>query len=1419
MLKVTTWNCNGLKAAEKRTILYSLCRENDIVCVQETHTTVDSCSSFFPINSPFVPFWSHGDSHSRGVLTVLTQRTPISLVKDHTAYPLSNGRYIDLELSSPLLSKPFRLLNLYTPADCDKERAAFFSQLPVTDNTMLVGDFNVVLSPLDRTSTSSTPYSPNHSSRSLSNLCSKHDLHDSWRYLHPNKVVHSFHRGEYSARLDRIITPQWMIPLAKSVHIQRRKVDHSPVTLTLNLSLAERGHDRFFFNTSLLEMSRFRNALLDHIKKLYTFVNPRLSPADKWEWLKAHILSFIQIQSPIFAAERRANLMSLRRTADNFDALLHADPHNRELRLASENNHAALTEEENYQLRGAALRSQYFRHFVHEQVPKHIAKLAEHKANSQHIPSLVTDNNLETTNTDEMLTHARTYWGKVFHSPEFGPFTPTEPKSVKSFLQHYERKPNPIPDTMLANLGSHITAREVDTIIRSLPMHRSNGPDGLPYEIYADEQIWELISGSYIAMLNYSISHGILPESMRECDVVLLHKKGSRNKMSNYRPISVLNCDYRIFARILVARLNPAATLLVHPDQTGFIKGRLISDNGILLTSLIEYAEYDPTAISGAMIFLDFEKAFDSVEWDWLFATLAARGLPTSFINMVKTMYNAPRASVIVNGFRATHFITGRGVRQGCPLSPLLFALSIEPLADAIRNDLFLLGVKIPRSARRLKISLFADDATVFILNIHDWLILKSILFRFSKASGLKLNDDKLEGFWLSPDGIPPKNLIIATKWLKKGELTRVLGYRLGLGLSPDDQHQHVIEKIRTRLVQYCPRIHSPSARVILLKMCIHSLLWYFVFVTPITSGMLKFLNRWCYNFLWRKYAQPLEFERSLAGKVSRSVLALPRALGGLNYQPLETQLTALRIKWIRQLLDVDHQAAWKEVVLSRIHDVVKPWLPRSPHILLSSIDIHKSQPPYLRPIFLYFKSLKPIRVLNPSRQEILQAPLFFNKDIPQLAWTSKATSVRPFRQWACHGVTTVQDLFDPQGAPFPITHLAPYQAAARAPKRSTNWLLTLSIQHEKLLSYIPLDWLNTLAAPVPSSMLTLPAPNFARLFGLQLHLSKPIPLASMTPALLRGYMVHLTTSTSQHAFAHVKWNLWYKTSDSTWVHIWRSLRSPTLSTTHRSFLWLLAHYALKVGKHSLVKKLVLKQTGSLPRCPHCSKYESIPHSLYDCRNLQLFWRRVTHFSAYFLHFIPSPSLFRRQMLLGDFALHAVPQESRFYDAWLILRACALHTVWTARCKYVFHPQHLPTLPRISTKQLYFNFLAQLSTYANAHFLQAARGPSSLMLDFAQLWLPGLLCSYIKPAIHIHPPKTTFLTRLCKCPPTEGRALPEPDLQKSELFDIPLSSSRKRCRCGAPPSPFGERKQLVPVSYRQINEHYNIRAKRRRMFS
>ena len=802
----------------------------------------------------------------------------------------------------------FHLLSVYAPADCDTARAEFFASLPITSSTILLGDFNVVTSPLDRTSTTTSPFSSSVSARSLTTLCSKFDLHDIWRTLHPSDILHSFRRGNFSARLDRILIPAALLPLAKSCTILINPQDHAPVTLSLNTNTVQMGKDRFFCNTSLFTHAYFRPQLLSHLSNLANIATSRnVSPSDRWEWFKTHTLSYLLIQSPIFANKREKEIAALNAAIATLDARVHADPCNLELHSDRTQTLEALAAHDAYILKGKALRSQHFRNFVKERVPKHIAKLETQAATNKVIHSIRTSPLSSTSNPAVMLEHARSYWGKVFHAPEYGPYTATSPAAQSRFLTRYAN--NPLPSHLDELLSKTITLQEFHDIAPSLPKHRSNGPDGIPYEFYSDPDIWNIIAPLFFSSITHSIQIGLLPESMRECDIVLLFKKDERDIISNYRPISVLNCDYRFLARVLVRRLNPVAQHLVHPDQTGFIKNRLISDNGILLNSLLEYAEYDPSSISGAMVFLDYEKAFDSIEWEWMFKVLTARGIPAYFVNLIKMLYNIPTASIIINGYRSRSFLTGRGVRQGCPLSPLLFALCIEPLADTIRCNLFIRGVRIPKCSRSAKISLFADDTTTFIADLHDWNIIKEILCAFSRASGLRLNYNKLLGVWLSPSGIPPPELKNEFPWLAKGQKERILGYRLGIGLDPNDQLQHAVDRIRERLLSYCPHIYSPSGRVLLLKMCIHSLLWYFAYVTPPSKSLLATLNRWCYNFIWRKFKQPLTFDRALSGKVSRAVLALPRALGGLNYQKLEIQLSSLRMKWIRHLLDTNNDA------------------------------------------------------------------------------------------------------------------------------------------------------------------------------------------------------------------------------------------------------------------------------------------------------------------------------------------------------------------------------------------------------------------------------------------------------------------------------------------------------------------------------
>ena len=157
---------------------------------------------------------------------------------------------------------------------------------------------------------------------------------------------------------------------------------------------------------------------------------------------------------------------------------------------------------------------------------------------------------------------------------------------------------------------------------------------------------------------------------------------------SNYRPISLTNVDYRILAFILSARLQGVIESIVSPDQTAYIKNRHMGNNIRLVEDILEY--YDHMEKKGLIFMADFTKAFDSLEWDFMFRTLDFFRFGPSFKKWIKTMYTLLVGKIKNNGHLSEEFSMTRGVRLGCPISTLIFILSIEILGLKIRqhNDL-----------------------------------------------------------------------------------------------------------------------------------------------------------------------------------------------------------------------------------------------------------------------------------------------------------------------------------------------------------------------------------------------------------------------------------------------------------------------------------------------------------------------------------------------------------------------------------------------------------------------------------------------------------------------------------------------------------------------------------------------------------
>ncbi|KAI5085645.1 hypothetical protein C0J45_2327, partial [Silurus meridionalis] len=303
---------------------------------------------------------------------------------------------------------------------------------------------------------------------------------------------------------------------------------------------------------------------------------------------------------------------------------------------------------------------------------------------------------------------------------------------IISYSTHIKRLRN----KRLLELSEQIGMLDQDYASHPTPSGKSPGPDGFPTEFF--KKLSPQLSSLLLSVFEGSLNDGYLPPSLRQASISLLLKP-DRNPLEcgSYRSISLLNVDVNILAKVLSLRLETVIQDIIHPDQTGFIKNRQVFFYIRRLMNII-YTSSD-SSLPEALVSLDVEKAFDRVEWDYLFLTLEKFGFGDRFVSWVKLLYSSPLASVRSNSVSSGYFTLYRGTRQGCPLSPLLFALAIEPLTISLRNNHNITG--IIRAGNEQKISLYADDIVVYISDPESSLPhILDILNQFSGVSGYKLN-------------------------------------------------------------------------------------------------------------------------------------------------------------------------------------------------------------------------------------------------------------------------------------------------------------------------------------------------------------------------------------------------------------------------------------------------------------------------------------------------------------------------------------------------------------------------------------------------------------------------------------------------------------------------------------------------------
>ncbi|KAG1035564.1 hypothetical protein G6F43_013205 [Rhizopus delemar] len=207
---------------------------------------------------------------------------------------------------------------------------------------------------------------------------------------------------------------------------------------------------------------------------------------------------------------------------------------------------------------------------------------------------------------------------------------------------------------------------------------------------------------------------------------------------------------WEIFTRVINLRLSSIANNIINPSQTGFMRRRFISDNGLLLHLIVQQARLSKH--TGIGLLLDQEKAYDRVNPQYLVRVLTAFGFHERFIRCIKHLFFGNMVQINVNGYFTPNIEQQRGLRQGDPLSPILFNLALEPLLLAINQDNDMIGYRYVNAGieHRVKTLAYADDICIIVDSVSDHNRLHHHLNRYSMVSNAKFNQEKTEAFALS---------------------------------------------------------------------------------------------------------------------------------------------------------------------------------------------------------------------------------------------------------------------------------------------------------------------------------------------------------------------------------------------------------------------------------------------------------------------------------------------------------------------------------------------------------------------------------------------------------------------------------------------------------------------------------------------
>ncbi|CAJ2667239.1 unnamed protein product [Trifolium pratense] len=457
------------------------------------------------------------------------------------------------------------------------------------------------------------------------------------------------------------------------------------------------------------------------------------------------------------------------------------------------------------------------------------------------------------------------------------------------------------------------TEAEVKSAVWDCDSYKSPGPDGINFGFFKD--FWTELRGDVMRFISDFHRNGKLTKGINSTFIALIPKVDSPQRLNDFRPISLVSSIYKILAKVLANRLRLVIGSVISESQTAFVKDRQILDGILIANEVVDEARKSKKEL---MLFkVDFEKAYDSVDWSYLDKVMERMSFPTLWRKWIKECVGTATASILVNGSPTDEFPLERGLRQGDPLSPFLFLLAAEGLnvlmEAMVARNLFVgysLGESDPVSVSHLQ---FADDT--LLMGVKSWAnvrALRALLVLFETMSGLKVNFNKS---MLVGVNIPESWLGEAASALccKVGKIPFLY---LGLPIGGDSRRlgfwKSMLERLKNRLSGWKSRFLSFGGRLVLIKSVLTSLPVYALSFFKAPSGIISSIESLLINFFWGGCE---DFRKT--AWVNWKTICLRKEYGGLGVRQLREFNVALLGKWCWRML-VDREGLWFRVLAAR---------------------------------------------------------------------------------------------------------------------------------------------------------------------------------------------------------------------------------------------------------------------------------------------------------------------------------------------------------------------------------------------------------------------------------------------------------------------------------------------------------------------